>query len=350
MADSNRIMAYLQRIAETLMFHSSFLYDVGLFNGKMGIAIFFFHLARKTGTNIYEEYACDLIEQMYESMHEHMPADYAGGFSGIGVGMAYLIRQKLIRADADEVLEEIDEAFLHHAQHHLPIAPDIRAGITGLGKYCAMRLLCRKQMNDDDPFKNQLLKIMQGFSDSYDSFEEMLGVIDFLAGIAPLNIALEKNQVLLNHAVNHLERKLLEDIRYDFFSNKIIQLLSVAATMVQTSAKTGDKTYSDKARHYLQLYKPAQNPHFSNENQSDKLLLGFLYQYLGKHFGDNKYLQLSEEALNDFLSQKIEQQASMGLLGGYAGMGMHLLFLSGQSLDGYLDVIPCFIHHNYLNK
>jgi len=332
------------------MFHSSLLSEIGLFTGKTGIAIFFFHLARKTGITLYEEYASDLIEQVYESMYENMPAGYADGVAGIGVGMEYLIRQKLIRADADEVLEDVDKVILHHTQYHFPSTPEINTGITGFGKYYAARLFNKKHVNNDYPYKHQLLRIIQELSVSGNNYEEILSVIHFLTGIVPLKYAPDNIRVLLNDAVNHLETKLIEDIRYGGFPNRIIQLLTVAATIVQVSEKTGDKTYSDKAYHYLQSYKPAINPHFNDETQNAKLKLSFLYQYLGKHFGDNTCLQLSEEGLNDYLSQKLEQQIPMGLIDGYAGMGMYLLFLSGQPADDYFDLIPCYIPHNYLKK
>lgn len=348
MVDSNKIMAYLQRISETLIFHSSFLDDIGLFNGKMGIAIFFFHLARKTGIVIYEEYACDLIEQIYESIHENMPVGYADGVAGIGVGMEYLIRHKFINANADEMLEDVDKVIFHHTQYHLPSTPEINIGITGFGKYCAVRFFSRTHVNDDGPCKNQLFKIIQELSVSYNNYDELLSVIHFLAGIVSLKNAPDNINIFLNETVNHLETKLLEDIRYGVFPNRIIQLLSVAATIVQVSEKTGDNIYSDKAYHCLQLYKPALSPHLYHESQSDKLTLSFLYQYLGQYFGENTYLQLSEEGLNDYLTQKLEQQISLGLIDGYAGMGMHLLFLSGQSVDNYFDIIPCYF--NYLKK
>jgi len=332
------------------MFHSSLLSEIGLFTGKTGIAIFFFHLARKTGITLYEEYASDLIEQVYESMYENMPAGYADGVAGIGVGMEYLIRQKLIRADADEVLEDVDKVILHHTQYHFPSTPEINTGITGFGKYYAARLFNKKHVNNDYPYKHQLLRIIQELSVSGNNYEEILSVIHFLTGIVPLKYAPDNIRVLLNDAVNHLETKLIEDIRYGGFPNRIIQLLTVAATIVQVSEKTGDKTYSDKAYRYLQSYKPAINPHFNDETQNAKLKLSFLYQYLGKHFGDNTCLQLSEEGLNDYLSQKLEQQIPMGLIDGYAGMGMYLLFLSGQPADDYFDLIPCYIPHNYLKK
>jgi glycosyltransferase involved in cell wall biosynthesis len=43
----------VQRIINGLLLHSSFIDNLGLLNGKMGVSIFFYHLSRKTGNTIY---------------------------------------------------------------------------------------------------------------------------------------------------------------------------------------------------------------------------------------------------------------------------------------------------------
>ena len=58
----------LQRISETLINNASLMDDVGLLNGKTGIALFLFHLANRTENNVYAEYAGDLIDQICESL------------------------------------------------------------------------------------------------------------------------------------------------------------------------------------------------------------------------------------------------------------------------------------------
>jgi len=83
----------LQRVAETLIINANLMYDVGLLNGKMGIALFFFHLARKTGISVYEEYAGELIDQICESLPRDMSVRYVDGLAGIGVGIEYLCQK-----------------------------------------------------------------------------------------------------------------------------------------------------------------------------------------------------------------------------------------------------------------
>jgi hypothetical protein len=51
------------RIINVLLLIGSFIENLGLLNGKMGISICFYHLARKTGNPTYENYAEELLEQ-----------------------------------------------------------------------------------------------------------------------------------------------------------------------------------------------------------------------------------------------------------------------------------------------
>jgi hypothetical protein len=48
MTDCDRIAEQLRQLSDTLIINASFLNDIGLLNGKTGIALFFFHLAQAT--------------------------------------------------------------------------------------------------------------------------------------------------------------------------------------------------------------------------------------------------------------------------------------------------------------
>lgn len=50
-------MDELSRITNHLILNSSYIKDLGLYNGKMGICIFFFHYARWKQEDIYTELA-----------------------------------------------------------------------------------------------------------------------------------------------------------------------------------------------------------------------------------------------------------------------------------------------------
>ena len=74
-----------QRIINTLLLNASFNDNLGLMHGKTGIAIYFFHLFRETSNQIYEDYAGELIEDIYEEISKNTPVNFENGLAGIGL-------------------------------------------------------------------------------------------------------------------------------------------------------------------------------------------------------------------------------------------------------------------------
>lgn len=85
---------------------------LGLFNGKMGIALFLYRYAKFSGKELYEKFADDLIDEIYDEINKSMSPELSGGLSGIGVGLMYLLQEKYLEGDVDEILAEIDELLL----------------------------------------------------------------------------------------------------------------------------------------------------------------------------------------------------------------------------------------------
>lgn len=106
----NAVDLRLRRIADVLLLNASFTDNPGLLNGKMGIAIFLYHYAQQTGIEIYETYAGELIDEIYEMISTQTSVNFADGLTGIGWGIEYLVRSGFIETDTDEALAEIDKA------------------------------------------------------------------------------------------------------------------------------------------------------------------------------------------------------------------------------------------------
>ena len=96
----------LQPLINTLLLNASFIDNIGLMHGKMGISVYFFHLARSTRNKVYEEYAGELIDEIYEEIIVNTPVNFENGLAGIGWGIEYLVQNGFIEADTDEVLED----------------------------------------------------------------------------------------------------------------------------------------------------------------------------------------------------------------------------------------------------
>ena len=59
----NKVDNRLKRIANVLLLNASFIDNLGLLNGKMGIAIFFYQYAHYTGSKVFEDYASEKIDE-----------------------------------------------------------------------------------------------------------------------------------------------------------------------------------------------------------------------------------------------------------------------------------------------
>ena len=96
----------LEKIANHYLFYGSFYSDLGLYNGKMGMIIFFFHYARYTGNSLYEDFAGELLDDIYEDITDNISFSQ---LCEIGWGILYLLQQGFVEGNADEILEIIDE-------------------------------------------------------------------------------------------------------------------------------------------------------------------------------------------------------------------------------------------------
>jgi hypothetical protein len=149
-----KIDSRLQRIANILLINGSFIDNPGLLNGKMGIAIFFYYYSQYTKNKIYEEYAGELIDEIYEEINASTPVDFKNGITGIGWGIEYLVKNKFVQADTDEVLVDIDNTIYKH-RINSPILINSGNDLFGYGHYHISRLLGHKI---DDGDLNILIK------------------------------------------------------------------------------------------------------------------------------------------------------------------------------------------------
>lgn len=159
---------WLRRIANYQMMHSSFCGELGLFYGKMGIAIFFFHYARYSNNIIYEDFAGELLDEIIEDIHDGMSVGFASGISGIGWGIEYLVQQKFIEGNNDEILEEIDLKILEYDLLR-GVDKSLETGGVGIAYYVLQRLssLQNRKGIFDDLYLHHLKQFCAQHQDSF---------------------------------------------------------------------------------------------------------------------------------------------------------------------------------------
>lgn len=150
----------LRQIANHLIINSSFLTDLSLYHGKMGIVLFFYSYARYTGNTVYEEFAGELLDEIFEEIHDRIGVDFENGLSGIGWGILYLLQNEYIGGNPDDILEEIDRKLM---EVNLLKVRDcsLERGVVGIVTYFTNRLSfqCKDSYFDTD-FVLNLQKIV----------------------------------------------------------------------------------------------------------------------------------------------------------------------------------------------
>lgn len=130
--------------------------DIGLWNGKMGIAVYLLHLARITGDESCECQANEFMDTVYEQLSDQTSILYGDGLLGIGCSIEYMLEHRFIEGDADEILAEID-IIARNIIDRRPIDPfSLQEGVCGVGYYLYRRL--KKKPDNDESMITLKLK------------------------------------------------------------------------------------------------------------------------------------------------------------------------------------------------
>lgn len=135
---------FLQYIAQYLILESSFLKDLGLLNGKMGIALFFFHYAKYMNKNIYSDFGGELVDEIYNEISIDSPLNFKSGLAGIAWGIEYLVRNNFVEADSNKILEDIDKKILEWDVRRINDI-SLESGLMGLVHYVTLRCANRNR-------------------------------------------------------------------------------------------------------------------------------------------------------------------------------------------------------------
>jgi Lanthionine synthetase C-like protein. len=98
----------LQRITDNLIFNVSSIDNIGLLNGKMGIAIFFYHYGRYSRDERYLDIADELLDSVYSNSKSMLDLSFDQGILGIAWSIRYLIKQDFVEGDPEIILSEIE--------------------------------------------------------------------------------------------------------------------------------------------------------------------------------------------------------------------------------------------------
>jgi len=133
-------MKPLDKIVQKLIINGSLTDQPGLFYGKTGIVVFFFHYAQYTGNELFRDYAMDLIEDIRKQITYLFINRYDIGLAGIGVGFEYILQTGLLDAEDKNIFEEFDDRMYRTIKYEQYSNLSLSQGLTGWGRYFIYRL------------------------------------------------------------------------------------------------------------------------------------------------------------------------------------------------------------------
>jgi hypothetical protein len=189
----------------------------GLLNGKMGISIFFYHYERYSNNEAHTKYADALIDDVYDNLHTQTSVDFANGLTGIGWGIEYLVKNKFVKADTDEILEEMDQIL-----YNLPIDIWNNDDLFGIGHYSLSRF---SEHENYDNNMNMLKKKQQ-----------LLFLIDECKNLLIYKRFLDYNISVLNlSTLNSIIYFIIEIYKLGLFHSNIDKLFHYISSYIEFS-------------------------------------------------------------------------------------------------------------------
>lgn len=141
---------------------------LGLFNGQMGICIYFFHLARLRNKPEYRTFAEKLLNQLFSSAHDVSAIHFPAGMSGIAWGIHHLLENRFVTGSFDYVLQEADD-LLYRTIHFewLDDEKKSRTDFIWLLVYYADRLRTIKNKEEKTLAQKTVIRILNHIEDFY---------------------------------------------------------------------------------------------------------------------------------------------------------------------------------------
>lgn len=142
---------------DTIVQSANYPKNLSLRHGLIGKILFFYVLAEHTEETHYKEYAESLMEVLFEDISINMPITFFDGLSGIGWCIQYLISNHLEEGNANEILEELDNAIIEHDPMQIRDL-SFETGLAGIVAYIRSRSNSQDSLS---PFDEAYLQRLQ---------------------------------------------------------------------------------------------------------------------------------------------------------------------------------------------
>lgn len=146
----------LKKIVNHQIMNVSFYQDLGLLKGKTGMIVFFYNYSRHMNDILYEEFAGELLDEIYKDIHKETPVYFSNGLCGIGWAIEYLLQENYVEGKSDEILSVFDEQIMKYDPRRITDY-SLATGLDGIAWYVLSRLKSSRDSGSSLPFDTRYL-------------------------------------------------------------------------------------------------------------------------------------------------------------------------------------------------
>lgn len=133
------LMEKIVPINQHIILNAFNLNDPGLYRGKMGIILYFYIFSRYYNEQIYEDFASELLLDLFGEINTQIPFFFDDGLCGIGWGIEFLVQHNYISGETNEILSDADQFIMQIDPARL-VDDKMDKGLLGLVHYVTIRL------------------------------------------------------------------------------------------------------------------------------------------------------------------------------------------------------------------
>lgn len=172
-----------QRILHALMLRTYSLNDVGLMSGKMGVLLALANYNRLVLSDVYEDFADELMDEILSKIHKLLPLGLGNGLCGVAWGVEFLIQNGLMEGVGVEICEDIDRKIMETDPRRI-VDVTLERGLEGVLHYVLAHIKgsFRQQsaLPFDETYRADLFQAIQALSNQAVSEKMQELVADYI--------------------------------------------------------------------------------------------------------------------------------------------------------------------------
>ncbi|MBD5307689.1 MAG: hypothetical protein HDS15_00205 [Bacteroides sp.] len=157
----------LEDVIEHLILYCESIDDIGLYYGKSGIALALYAYSQYTSTSVYQDLACEILQECLDSISLKTENSFDTGVSGIGWIIWHLHNRGILNINPDDILVELDTKIMDSDIHRMQDF-SFDSGLRGVSFYVWCRISSSTNIFFDIRYLNRWKQFLYEFGGSYD--------------------------------------------------------------------------------------------------------------------------------------------------------------------------------------